>query len=102
MGMFDSVMAACECGADIEFQTKSGPCECAFYRLADAPENVLLDVNRHAPLFCDCGQWLEVDIPNRILKVVPPPPAASVSGAYRWGSPARQSLTPPTTLRPPK
>jgi hypothetical protein len=53
MGCFDSVRAPCpRCGARNEFQSKSGPCFLHVYDLADAPESVLADVNRHFPIEC--------------------------------------------------
>lgn len=73
MGMFDSVIVACECGVRIEFQTKSGPCDLLTYELSEAPDDVIEDVNRHAPHHCSCGNWLRVDIGSRKVVVVPPP-----------------------------
>lgn len=73
MGAFDSVYAVCECGNQLEFQSKSGDCEFRQYYLNNAPLDVLCDVNRHSPLCCDCGNWLEVDIEKRQLAIVPQP-----------------------------
>jgi hypothetical protein len=63
MGMFDSVMVPCpECGQRIQAQTKSGDCILAFYDFPEpgaahpAPNDVMYDVNRHAPYTCpDCN-----------------------------------------------
>jgi len=56
MGTYDSVMAPCpKCGKEMEFQSKSGPCELKTFSLKDAPEDVLYNVNRHSPAECDCG-----------------------------------------------
>lgn len=74
MGMFDSVRVRCECGELVEFQSKSGPCELLIFTLENCPEEVLQDVNRHSPVFCPCGRWLEVDRVSRQLVSVPPPP----------------------------
>lgn len=53
MGMFDSIMVPCpKCGTRIGFQTKSGECILAVYELAEAPQDALEDVNRHAPRTC--------------------------------------------------
>jgi len=53
MGLYDTVLVPCPaCGENYPAQTKSGPCELAEYALADAPFEVLLDVNRHAPFRC--------------------------------------------------
>ena len=58
MGLFDTVLAPCaSCGEQLAFQTKSGSCDLASYKLKDAPADVLRDVNRHAPLKCTCGAF---------------------------------------------
>jgi len=65
VGMFDRVMAPCpSCGSRVECQTKSGPCCLARYNLEDAPADVLVDVNRHAPHVCEeCGTMFTVHLP---------------------------------------
>ena len=73
MGMFDSIIAACECGERLEFQSKSGLCECERYELPEAPADVMKDANRHSPQHCCCGNWLVIDVANRKVVVVPPP-----------------------------
>ena len=56
MGMFDRVWVKCpKCGADNEFQTKSGECCLDNYTLEDCPVDALVDVNRHSPCLCECG-----------------------------------------------
>lgn len=66
MGCFDSVYANCpNCGAEHEFQSKSGECLLYSYSLEDCPEDILSDVNRHSPVTCDCGVDLEIDKGSR-------------------------------------
>lgn len=61
MGVYDTIIVKCpNCGADYNAQSKSGPCEMREYSLAEAPEDVLVDVNRHAPFECECGCVFEV------------------------------------------
>lgn len=61
MGLYDTVIVPCPtCGKEGEFQSKSGVCSLRTYKLADAPADVLLDVNRHAPYACGCGTEYEV------------------------------------------
>lgn len=62
MGLFDSVLVPCpECGTKTEAQSKSGDCLLGWYELEDAPADVLLDVNRHAPFTCRmCGNVFSV------------------------------------------
>lgn len=73
MGMFDTVTVPCPtCGERREFQSKSGECKLETYTLDDAPDDVLLDVNRHSPLRCHvCGTRYSVEIrgsrPRRTL-----------------------------------
>jgi len=57
MGCYDTVMVPCpSCGNREPFQTKSGECLLKEYDLEDAPQEVLGDVNRHAPYDCQkCG-----------------------------------------------
>ena len=63
MGVYDTVMVPCPlCGTESGFQSKSGACSLATYSLAEAPDEVLLDVNRHAPNKCEkCGTLFSVD-----------------------------------------
>ena len=73
MGMFDTVMVPCPtCGEPSEFQSKGGDCTLATYTLDDAPDDVLLDVNRHAPTRClKCNALYGVEVigvrPRRTL-----------------------------------
>ena len=62
MGCFDIVMVPCpKCGAESQFQSKGGGCSLSAYSLAECPEDVMSDVNRHAPNTCrKCGTVFEV------------------------------------------
>lgn len=53
MGVYDTVLVPCpNCGEKIDFQSKSGDCTLAVYELENAPDDVLLDINRHDPHTC--------------------------------------------------
>jgi hypothetical protein len=53
MGCFDTVLVPCpECGEEVGFQSKSGPCELAVFPLNHCPPSVMKDVNRHSPHRC--------------------------------------------------
>lgn len=53
MGLFDRVEVPCpECGAKNDFQSKGGDCSMHCYTLENAPDDVMSDVNRHAPISC--------------------------------------------------
>lgn len=56
MGVYDTVEVPCpECGRIEYFQSKSGKRLMANYTLQDVPDDVLKDINRHAPCKCiDC------------------------------------------------
>ncbi len=64
MGMYDIVFVPCPtCGERGEFQSKSGDCTLETYELDEAPDDVLRDVNRHAPLRCHvCGTRYAVEV----------------------------------------
>jgi hypothetical protein len=64
MGMYDTVIVPCpKCQTKTEFQTKSGECTLAEYTLEDVPEDVLGDINRHAPATCrECGVRFHVKL----------------------------------------
>lgn len=53
MGVYNTIMIPCpKCGKEIECQTKSGDCCLANYTLENAPDQDILDVNRHNPTDC--------------------------------------------------
>lgn len=45
MGMFDSVWIKCNCGRNIEFQSKAGDCMLYDYEFPSAPQEILLDLD---------------------------------------------------------
>lgn len=52
------------------FQSKSGECILADYRIELAPIDVMMDANRHTPERCKgCDKLLFVDINNRKLRL---------------------------------
>lgn len=67
MGMYDIVLVRCpKCNRISEFQSKGGDCILASYRLENCPDDVLSNINRHAPNTCDsCKCVFDVDIENR-------------------------------------
>jgi len=69
MGMYDTVMVPCpNCDKETEFQSKSGACSLQVVKLEQCPEDILSDVNRHAPYKCECGTSFEVDL--NIQKII--------------------------------
>lgn len=71
MGVYDTVMVPCPtCGERAEFQSKSGNCLLETFALEDAPDVVLLDVNRQAPMRCrKCNTLFAVDVDVRPRRV---------------------------------
>jgi len=57
MGCYDIVLLPCpKCGEIYGAQSKSGDCLLKEYDFATTPENVMFNVNRHAPFVCEkCG-----------------------------------------------
>ena len=63
MGVYDSVLLPCpKCGALKEAQSKSGDCLCRIFEFGKAPDDVMTNVNRHAPFTClKCGTNFKVE-----------------------------------------
>ena len=62
MGCFDTILVPCpRCGQKYGAQSKSGSCDLNAFELMEAPQDVLEDVNRHAPFYCQCGATFKVD-----------------------------------------
>lgn len=54
MGMYDIVNVPCPtCNTLAAFQSKGGKCNNFSYTLANAPRDVLSNVNRHGPMLCE-------------------------------------------------
>jgi hypothetical protein len=55
MGMYDSVMVNCpECGAEVEFQSKSGDCLLMVYHASGVPSEIARDIEGDREI-CRCG-----------------------------------------------
>lgn len=80
MGCYDTVIVPCPaCGERVEFQSKSGPCTLEVFELTDAPDDVLLNVNRHSPHTCPkCKTKFMVQVANRAPTVILPRIAMAV------------------------
>ncbi len=74
MGMFDTILVPCpKCTALKEAQSKSGSCELNVFQLQECPQDVLEDVNRHAPFQCSkCGAWFAVKLSAEVKEVPAP------------------------------
>ena len=71
MGMFDSVYIPCpKCGLRQEAQSKSGDCLLRVYSIEDVPEDVMWNINRHAPFKCEaCGSLFEVELTYKTVLI---------------------------------
>lgn len=73
MGMFDTVIIPCpSCGEGYEAQSKGGECDLEVYTFDDCPDDVMSDINRHAPFHCECGATFRVKLEPRIIKIMTP------------------------------
>ena len=72
MGCYESIKVPCPgCGEAYWAQSKSGPCVQDTYSLVEAPDDVVGDVNRHAPFRCEgCGTVFEVKLTYSITREV--------------------------------
>lgn len=63
MGCYDTVLVPCpKCGEKYPAQSKSGDCVLGEYEMNECPEDVMWDVNRHAPFTCEkCGTVFYVE-----------------------------------------
>lgn len=69
MGMYDSVIATCpKCGADVEFQSKAGPCELRRYGQASVPPEIARSVSGDVEE-CECGYLLKLVLVRPIDRV---------------------------------
>ena len=87
MGMFDYVRLHCpSCRAEYLAQSKGGDCFLEAYDLIDCPEDVLSNVNRHAPFECTvCRTLFYVDQKTRAERPSNPTPPEfrGINGFYR-------------------
>ena len=82
MGLFDTVVGECEkCGAQIEIQSKSGPCTLDRHWIKDVPMSVVNGILDEIVFCPKCGEKYQVKafqrnvecvlIPERYLKLEP-------------------------------
>ena len=83
MGMYDTVTVRCpQCGTPAGFQSKSGSGKLETFSLDEAPDAVLLDVNRHSPAACKkCGVRFGVEV------VGPRPQRTLIAHSTVWKDP---------------
>jgi Fe2+ or Zn2+ uptake regulation protein len=64
MGCFDTILVPCPgCGELHGAQSKSGDRRMRVFKFQECPEDVMVDVNRHAPFTCfTCGTIFEVEL----------------------------------------
>ena len=71
MGIFDTVSVPCpNCGEMYIAQSKGGDSSLAHYDWGEAPDEVMFDINRHAPFTCEkCGTVFKVHIQATYMPV---------------------------------
>ena len=69
MGMFDSIKVLCPwCNSENLLQSKGGDCFLETYSLDTAPQDVLSDINRHAPHKCkSCNKGFDVQLKATVI-----------------------------------
>lgn len=111
MGCYDNVLVHCpKCGKESWEQSKGGDCILNGYTLENCPDDVLSDVNRHAPFECSieartgngelipelcggCGTFFAVDEKTRKEIICEPiPEGERYAGAYDQRKYIRESL----------
>lgn len=69
MGMFDTVVAECpKCAAQIEFQSKAGPCVLQRYSAHNVPPEVAQDIDGDTE-WCKCGEKVTIRLSQQIQRV---------------------------------
>jgi hypothetical protein len=56
MGSFDRVIVKCDCGEDLEFQSKAGNCDLSTYSLNNIPIVIAIDLNGSSEMCHECGK----------------------------------------------
>ena len=68
MGLYDTVTVPCPTCGKVEYFQSKGSDECYLrnFTLENAPDDVMSDVNRHAPYSCErCGATFGVNVKTR-------------------------------------
>ena len=66
--MLDSVIYKCECGKEVEWQSKADDCVLANYSNMDVPVTIANDINGEIQK-CKCGRYYKISgcaLPQRI------------------------------------
>lgn len=64
MGMFDSVIAECQCGNEVEFQSKSGRCELDRHFPDEVPAEIAHDLHGTSQTCSKCGAVITLSNPQ--------------------------------------
>lgn len=69
MGMYDSVMVKCPCGAEVEFQSKAGDCILKYHDPRDVPSEIADDLNGKIKR-CECGRDVTLFVHCAIIPII--------------------------------
>ena len=58
MGMFDSVIIICDCGEEVEFQSKAGECLLDTFKIDEVPPAIAVDLDGQQER-CRCGRMIQ-------------------------------------------
>jgi hypothetical protein len=73
MGMFDSVYHKCECGGDVEWQSKADECVLAVYPPCSVPITIANDINEQEEKCPKCDKKYKIHgcyLPENVAMVV--------------------------------
>lgn len=94
MDCYDTVMVECpKCRKSHEAQSKGGKCLLKVWSLDAAPEDVMSDVNRHAPFGCECGCMFVVS-GRRVFAIADPDVVKRLKYAEAVVAAVRPVMTP--------
>lgn len=64
MGMYDSVIVDCpDCGGELEYQTKNGPCDLREYSINNCPMDIAQGVDGDTTRCGECGKKFTIHFP---------------------------------------
>lgn len=70
MGVFNRILVTCPaCGAEVEFQTKSGSCQMKSYPISSVPPREVEGILGES-VICNCGHFIIIGGENEDIKEV--------------------------------
>jgi hypothetical protein len=84
MGSYDRVMVRCDCGAEVEFQSKAGECMFHEYTVYNAHPTIIGSLHGDEEKCRSCGATLEIHVGTIVsIRVYPPKSKGGSYGDHR-------------------